>query len=109
MLTYRFLPSSRQLTLTIDDAGRQRDHTPILATNVTGFGLELRSSLWQYDRSVPRDGVVTWAELDATPGVGNQNGIADAPELAAHRLRRGDGLRRGRRAQPDLPHAGRLP
>ncbi|HUR74277.1 MAG TPA: prepilin-type N-terminal cleavage/methylation domain-containing protein [Sporichthya sp.] len=81
VLTYRFVPSSRQLTLTVDDADGNAITTPILATNVTGFGLELRSSLWQYDRSVPRDGVVTWAELDATPAVGNQNGVADEPEL----------------------------
>lgn len=82
VLSYRFLPSTGQLTLTINDAAGNAITTPILATNVTGFGLELHSSLWQYDRSVPRDGVVTWAELDATPGVGNQNGIADAPELS---------------------------
>ncbi|MBA3742091.1 type II secretion system protein J [Sporichthya sp.] len=81
VLSYRFVPSTRQLTLTIDDAAGNAITTPILATNVSGFGLELHSSLWQYDRSVPRDGVVTWAELDATPGVGNQNGIPDAPEL----------------------------
>ncbi len=81
VLSYRFVPSTRRLTLTIDDAAGTAITTPILATNVSGFGLELRSSLWQYDRSVPRDGVVTWAELDATPGVGNQNGVPDGPEL----------------------------
>jgi prepilin-type N-terminal cleavage/methylation domain-containing protein len=81
VLTYRFLPATGQLTLTVDDADGNAITTPILATNVTDFDLDLRSSLWQYDRSVPRDGIVTWAELDATPGVGNQNGIADAPEL----------------------------
>ncbi len=82
VLSYRFVPSTGRLTLTIDDADGNAVTTPILATHVTGFALELHSSLWQYDRSVPRDGVVTWAELDATPGVGNQNGIADAPELS---------------------------
>lgn len=81
VLTYRFQPGTGQLTLTVDDADGNAITTPILATNVTDFDLDLRSSLWQYDRSVPPDGVVTWAELDATPGVGNQNGIPDAPEL----------------------------
>lgn len=81
VLTYRFQPGTGQVTLTVDDADGSSITTPILATQVTEFDLDLRSSLWQYDRSVPRDGVVTWAELDATPGVGNQNGIADAPEL----------------------------
>ena len=82
VLTYRFVPGTEQLTLTVDDADGNAITTPILATQVTGFDLDLRSSLWQYDRSLPPDGVVTWAELDATPGVGNQNGIADAPELS---------------------------
>jgi prepilin-type N-terminal cleavage/methylation domain-containing protein len=82
VLTYRFLPSAAQLTLTVDDADGNAITTPILATQVTGFSLDLRSSLWQYDRSVPRDGVVTWAELGASPGVGNQNGVPDAPELS---------------------------
>ncbi len=82
VLTYRFQPGTGQLTLTVDDADGNAITTPILATRVTAFALDLRTSLWQYDRSSPRDGVVTWAELDATPGVGNQNGIADAPELA---------------------------
>jgi prepilin-type N-terminal cleavage/methylation domain-containing protein len=82
VLTYRFLPGSAQLTLTVDDADGTSITTPILATRVTAFDLDLRSSLWQYDRSVPPDGVVTWSELDATPGVGNQNGVPDAPELS---------------------------
>jgi prepilin-type N-terminal cleavage/methylation domain-containing protein len=82
VLTYRFDPVGGVLTLTVDDADGNAVTTPILATNVTGFGLELRSSLWQYDRSVPPDGIVTWNELDATPGVGNQNGVPDAPELS---------------------------
>jgi type II secretory pathway pseudopilin PulG len=81
VLTYRFTPSTGKLTLTVDDADGNAITTPILAGNVTGFGLELRTSLWQYDRSVPRDGIVTWAELDATPGVGDNDGIPDPAEL----------------------------
>lgn len=82
VLTYRFTPTTGKLTLTIDDADGNAITTPILASNVTGFGLELRSSLWQYDRSVPPDGIVTWNELDAAPGVGDNDGIPDPAELA---------------------------
>lgn len=81
VLTYRFTPSTGKLTLTVDDADGNAITTPILAGNVTGFGLELRTSLWQYDRSVPPDGIVTWAELDATPGVGDNDGVPDLAEL----------------------------
>jgi prepilin-type N-terminal cleavage/methylation domain-containing protein len=82
VLTYRFTPTTGKLTLTVNDAAGNAITTPILAGNVTGFGLELRSSLWQYDRTVPPDGIVTWAELDATPGVGDNDGIPDPAELA---------------------------
>jgi type II secretory pathway pseudopilin PulG len=81
VLTYRFNPATRQLTLTIDDAPGHAVTTPILAGNVTAFGLDLRTSLYQYDRNVPRDGIVTWAELDATPGVGDNDGVPDLAEL----------------------------
>lgn len=80
VLTYRFDPTTRRLTLTVDDAAGNAVTTPILATAVTAFGLELHSSLWQYDRDA--DGLVTWAELDVTPGVGNRNGLPDGAELA---------------------------
>ncbi len=80
VLTYRFTPSTGKLTLTIDDASGTAITTPILASDVTGFGLELHSSLWQHDGNA--DGVVTWAELDAKTGVGDKDGIPDAAELA---------------------------
>jgi prepilin-type N-terminal cleavage/methylation domain-containing protein len=80
VLTYRFTPGAGNLTLTVNDAAGNAITTPILATDVTALGLAMRSSLWQYDRN--GDGVTDWSELDATPGVGNQNGIPDAPELA---------------------------
>lgn len=79
VLTYRYSPASRRLTLTVDDAGGAAVTMPILAENVTSFGLELRSSSWQYDRNA--DGVVGWSELDSGP-VGNANGRPDGAELA---------------------------
>ena len=46
---------------------------------MTAFKLEYRSSLWQYDQN--GDGITDWAEIDATPSVGNQNGRLDDPEI----------------------------
>lgn len=80
VLTYRYLPGSGEITLTVDDANGQSTTTPILAQNVTSFTISLRSSQWQYDRNA--DGIVDWAELDATPApIGNQNGKPDGNEL----------------------------
>lgn len=81
VLTYRYAPATGQLTLTVDDANGAAVTTPVLAGNVTGFELQLRSSQWQYDTDA--DGIVDWSELDAAgPPVGNENGIPDGPELA---------------------------
>jgi prepilin-type N-terminal cleavage/methylation domain-containing protein len=80
VLTYRFAPAAGNLTLTVNDAAGNAITAPILATGVTAFGLAMHSSLWQYDRN--GDGITDWSELDVTPGVGNHNGIPDAPELA---------------------------
>jgi prepilin-type N-terminal cleavage/methylation domain-containing protein len=79
VLTYRLVPGTGQLTLTVDDAGGNAVTTPILATNVTAFGIDLHSSLWQYDRN--GDGIVTWQELDTASGIGNNNGKPDGREL----------------------------
>jgi prepilin-type N-terminal cleavage/methylation domain-containing protein len=79
VLTYRFVPGTGQVTLTVNDAAGNATTTPILAQNVTSFRLSLRSSQWQYDRN--GDGVVDWTELDATSGIGNQNGKPDGAEL----------------------------
>lgn len=37
---------------------------PLLATKVTRFDLDLRSSAWQYDAD--RDGITTWQEINAS-------------------------------------------
>lgn len=80
VLTYRYRPGTGQLTLSVNDAAGSAVTTPILADNVTSFVLALRSSEWQFDRDA--DGLVTWAELDATASpVGNQNGRPDGAEL----------------------------
>jgi prepilin-type N-terminal cleavage/methylation domain-containing protein len=80
VLTYRYLPSAGQITLTVDDADGNAVTTPVLAQNVTSFTLSLRSSQWQYDRN--GDGIVDWSELDAAAApVGNQNGKPDGAEL----------------------------
>jgi prepilin-type N-terminal cleavage/methylation domain-containing protein len=78
VLTYRFVPGSGTITLTVDDADGSSVTTPILAENVTSFTLSLRSSQWQYDRN--GDGVVDWSELDVS-AVGNNNGKPDGAEL----------------------------
>lgn len=81
VLTYRYIPGSGQITLTVNDAGGTAVTTPILAENVTTFTLSLRSSQWQYDGNA--DGIVDWSELDAAAApVGNQNGKPDGNELA---------------------------
>ena len=81
VLTYRYTPATAQLTLTVDDATGTAVTTPILAGNVAGFELQLRSSQWPYDADA--DGIVDWSELDAAgPPVGNENDVPDGPELA---------------------------
>jgi type II secretory pathway pseudopilin PulG len=79
VLTYRYVPAAGRLTLTVDDADGTAVTTPILAENVTAFGLSLRSSQWQYDRNA--DGVVDWKELDVSP-IGNGDGRPDGAELS---------------------------
>jgi type II secretory pathway pseudopilin PulG len=80
VLTYRWQPTTGQLTLTANDASGTAVTKPILAANVTAFTLSLRSSLWQHDLN--GDGVTDWSELDASGApVGNANGNLDAPEL----------------------------
>jgi prepilin-type N-terminal cleavage/methylation domain-containing protein len=80
VLTYRYIPGSGEITLTVDDADGNAVTTPILAQNVTSFTISLRSSQWQYDRNA--DGIVDWSELDAAASpVGNQNGKPDGAEL----------------------------
>lgn len=78
VLTYRWDPASRELTLTANDASGTALTRPVLAATVLEFDLQLRSSLWQYDSS--SDGVpTTWQELDsAGPPVGSRNSIPDA-------------------------------
>lgn len=75
VLTYRWEPGSRQLTLTANDASGTAVSRPVLAGEVTGFTLLLRSSLWQHDGadgSAP-DGTVSWQELDRS-SIGNNDG-----------------------------------
>lgn len=81
VLTYRHVPTSGQITLTVNDAEGTAVTTPILAENVHTFTLSLRSSQWQYDRNA--DGLVDWSELDlAAAPVGNRNGKPDGAELS---------------------------
>lgn len=77
VLTYRWDPSTRVLTLTANDASGTTLVRPILAATVLEFDLRLRSSLWQYDTT--QDGEpTTWQDLDlAGAPVGNNNGAPD--------------------------------
>lgn len=79
IITYRYDASAQQLTLTANDESGTAVTRPILSDEVTAFTLDFRSSLWQYDSN--GDGITTWQELDATPNIGNGNGVLDAPEL----------------------------
>jgi Tfp pilus assembly protein PilW len=81
VMTYRWDPQSDELTLTANDESGTTVTRPMLAVNVTDFVLGLRSSQWQYDTSADQV-ATTWQELDraGTP-VGNNNDIADGPEL----------------------------
>lgn len=79
VLTYRYRPAAEQITLTANDASGTAVTRPILSDDVTAFVLDYRSSLWQYDSN--GDGITRWTEIDATTGVGNKNGVLDAPEL----------------------------
>ena len=81
VMTYRWDPGTRELTLTANDSEGNAVSRPVLAVNVTGFVLGLRSSKWQYDIA-PADGVTTWQELDlAGAPVGNKDTKANNPEL----------------------------
>lgn len=79
IITYRYDASAQQLTLTANDENGTAVTRPILSDEVTAFEFGFRSSLWQYDANA--DGITTWQELDTAVGVGNQNGVLDAPEL----------------------------
>jgi type II secretory pathway pseudopilin PulG len=81
VITYRWNPATRMLTLTANDATGTAVTRPVLAAQVSLFTVNLQSSKWQYDT----DGVpgTTWQELDsAAPPIGNGNGRPDGPELA---------------------------
>lgn len=77
VLTYRWDPATRLLTLTANDASGGALTRPVLAATVLEFDLRLRSSLWQYDTT--QDGEpTTWQDLDrAGAPVGDGNGRPD--------------------------------
>lgn len=87
VLTYRWDPDARLLTLTANDASGTAQTRPVLAVTVSDFTLGLFSSKWQYDGSIPAqpaDGRTTWQELDAAGlPIGNGNLLADNPELTS--------------------------
>lgn len=64
-VTYIYNPTSDVLTM----KAYGHDDAPLLATRVTKFELELRSSAWQYDTNL--DGITTWREIDAS-SIGDQ-------------------------------------
>jgi prepilin-type N-terminal cleavage/methylation domain-containing protein len=78
VLTYRWRPTTKELTLTVDDASGTAVTRPMLAVNVSAFGLGLHSSRWEYD--LDADGLTTWRELDQA--VGDNDGVPDPAELA---------------------------
>lgn len=80
VMTYRWDPVSKQLTLTANDFGGDSVTRPVLAVNVSNFVLELRSSEWEFGQNTA--GVTTWAEVDASGApVGNGDGAPNGEEL----------------------------
>lgn len=59
-VTYVYNPTTDVLTM----KAYGHDDAPLLATRVTKFDLDLRSSAWQYDTNL--DGVTSWREIDAS-------------------------------------------
>lgn len=78
-ITYTWNPDSDELLVQVSGFD-----SPLLATKVTEFDLELDSSSWRYDGAlggVP-DGTTTWQEIDASAiGDHNQNNFTSV-ELA---------------------------
>lgn len=79
VLTYRYEAANERLTLTANDEAGNTVTRPILSEEVTAFSYDFVSSLWQHDTD--KNGTTSWTELDAIAGIGNQNGVLDAPEL----------------------------
>lgn len=79
ILTYGWDPGNGRLSLTVDDVSGSSVTRPLLATSVSRFTLDLRSSQWQLDAD--GNGRTTWVELDAPAAGGNGNGVPDGPEL----------------------------
>ncbi|MEU4608239.1 hypothetical protein AB0F43_35090 [Kribbella sp. NPDC023972] len=77
VLTYRWEPSEKKLTLTANQGGGDVTR-PLLSSIVSEFHIDLYSSSWSYDTN--GDGRTSWRELDSAP-VGNGNGLPDK-ELA---------------------------
>ena len=74
VLTYRWNPSTKKLTLT-GNAGAE----PVLAAKVDSLSVDFASSSWEHDTN--QDATTDWCELDAKPIIGNQNMILDGDEL----------------------------
>lgn len=105
VLTYRWDPSARTLTLTANNAVTR----PVLAGGVQAVDIRLRSSSWIHDTD--GDGTTTWQEIDES-SAGNDNGVPDGVELALIDLvsvelvvRDGDAVRRFT-VQADLRNRG---
>lgn len=81
VLTYRWTPTSKRLTLTANDEAGTAVTRPVLAANVSNFTIDLYSSLWEYDGS-DADALTSWTELDAAGApVGDNDGTPDTVEL----------------------------
>lgn len=78
VLTYRFDPAAKTLTLTGNDLDGSAVTRPVLAGGVQDVDIRLRSSRWMYDTN--NDGTTTWQEIDAST-VGDQDDTPDGPEL----------------------------
>jgi len=80
VLTYRWEPTTKRLTLTANDPSGTAVTRPVLAANVSDFDVDLYSSLWEYDADA--NGMTSWQELDAADlPVGDNDGVPDPAEL----------------------------
>lgn len=77
VLTYRWNPATKRLTLTANDASGTATTRPVLAAAVSSFVIDLRSSAWQYDAN--GNGTTSWQEIDQEAG--DADGTPDAAEL----------------------------
>lgn len=81
VLTYRWSPATKRLTLTAERSNNYPDETlprSVLAASVSDFSIDLYSSKWEYDDD--SDGSTHWTEIDS-PNLPGGDGQPDEFQL----------------------------